>query len=206
MAYTATDREQIEELKKWWRDYGKAITIAVVVGLAIGFAWRYWQSYVSAKEEAASAIYQNMGQLASYKMYAVVNQDALQLQNQYGRSVYASLASFLLAQTAVEQGRYANAHMALTWIINHSHDKAWQQVARIRDARVLLQMGSPVLAAQVIAVVTDAAYQPMIDEVNGEIDMAEGKTAQAQQQFQTAKAAYNTAGLNNPMLDLRLAN
>ena len=206
MAYTATDREQIEELKKWWRDYGKAIAIAVVIGLGIGFAWRYWQSYVSAKETTASAIYQNMGQLDSYKLYGVVNQDALQLQNNYSRTVYASLASFLLAQTAVEQGHYANAHAALTWIINHSHDKAFQQVARIRDARVLLQMNKPADAMTTISVVTDTAYQPMIDEVMGEIDMAEGKTAQATQQFQTAKTAYGTAGLNNPMLDLRLAN
>lgn len=206
MVYTATDKEQIEELKKWWNDYGKAIAIAVMIGLCVGFAWRSWHAYVAAKETAASQIYQSMGQAALSNQAGVVAQDAQQLQQQYSKTVYASLGSFLQAQTAVEQGHYADADIALQWIIYHSHESSFQQVARIRDARVWLQLAKPDRAAAIILMVNDKTYQPMIDEVSGEIDAAEGKTAKATDAWQAAKGGYGVAGINNPLLDLRIAN
>lgn len=206
MAYTATDREQIEELKKWWNEYGKAIAIAVIVGLFIGFAWRYWHIYVAAKETAASEIYQSMGQASLLKQEGVVAQDALQLQSQYSKTVYASLASFLQAQVAVSQGHYVDADTSLIWVMNHSQNSAFQQIARIRDARVLLQLSKLDQAMNVISTVSDGAYQPMIDEVKAEIYAAQGNNKKAADLFQTAKAGYDLAGISNPLLNLKVAN
>lgn len=206
MVYTATDKEQIEELKKWWNDYGKAIAIAVMIGLCMGFAWRYWHAYVAAKEMAASEIYQSMEQAALSNQPGVVDQDAQQLQQQYSQTVYASLGLFLRAKIAVEQGHYGDADMALLWIIHHSHEPSFQQIARIRDARVWLQLLKPDRAAAVIARVNDTAYQPMIDEVNGEIDATEGKHSVASAAWQAAKTGYDLAGISNPLLDLKVAN
>ncbi len=204
MAYTATDREQIEEIKKWWSSYGKAIAIAVIIGLIIGFGWRYWQRYQTAEEMSASAMYQTTLMAASRQKTDAALDYVNKLQNDFGKSVYATLASLLAAKVAVIAQKYPKAHSELEWVIKNGKSAAFKQVARLRDARVLLQMKQPAKAHQVLATVEDNDFQPQIDVIQGDIYQAQGKTKQAQQSYVKADAAYKAAGMNNPFLKLRL--
>ena len=45
MADHLTDEEQVEALKKWWRENGKSVVGGVVLGLALVGGWRGWQYY-----------------------------------------------------------------------------------------------------------------------------------------------------------------
>ncbi len=203
MVYTATDREQIDELKKWWMDYGRAIVIAVVIGLVFGFGWRYWNRYQEAQENAASDMYQMLLQVASTQQLNPVMAYATQLQQKYGRTVYATMGSFMAARVAVLNQQYATASTQLSWIMDKGKNTAFKQVARIRDARVLLQMNEPQLAMQVISTVNDGHYQPLIDEVMGEIYLAQHNSKAAQVAFEKAQSGSQAAGLQNPFLTLR---
>jgi len=58
--YDMTDREQIDMLKKWWKDYGQSIAIAIMVGLVLSFGWRYWRAHQQQQVEQASSLYQTM--------------------------------------------------------------------------------------------------------------------------------------------------
>ena len=46
MAYDLEEQEQLESLKAWWKQYGNAVTWALIVAL-LAFAgwsgWNYWQ-------------------------------------------------------------------------------------------------------------------------------------------------------------------
>src|SRR3990167_4035986 len=163
MVYTATDKEQLEEIKKWWNEYGKAITIAIVVGLVIGFGWRYWNRYDQAQENSASFLYQAMLQAVAAEQTEPALAYAQQIQQKFGSTVYATLSSFMAARVAVLNKQYAQASTALGFVIQKSHNPAFREVARIRNARVLLQMKEPQLAMQIISTVDDKSYQPLID-------------------------------------------
>jgi predicted negative regulator of RcsB-dependent stress response len=46
MAYDLEEQEQLESLKAWWKQYGNAVTWALIVillGLAAWSGWNYWQ-------------------------------------------------------------------------------------------------------------------------------------------------------------------
>lgn len=204
MVYTATDKEQIEEIKKWWNDYGKAITIAVIVGLVIGFGWRYWTRYRTAEENTASLMYQQQLQAAAEEKEGPVMAYAQQLREKFGATVYATMASFMAARVAVINKQYSDASTNLSWIYEHGHNDAFKQIARIRDARVLLQLKEPALAQRVIATVDDKHYQAMVDAVQGEIYQAQGKPAAATKAFEKAKAGFEAAGVDDPFIELRL--
>ena len=45
MAELLTEEEQVEQLKKWWKENGLSIVGGVVVGLALVFGWRSWQHH-----------------------------------------------------------------------------------------------------------------------------------------------------------------
>ena len=206
MVYTATDKEQIDEIKKWWNDYGKAITVAVVVGLVIGFGWRYWNRYRAAEDNSASYMYQAQLQAAAHKQAGPVLAYAQQIRTKFGGTVYATMASFMAARVAVANKKYSDASTNLSWIIQKSSNPSFKQIARIRNARILVQMKEPALAMKVISTVDDKKYQPMIDSVKGEIYTAQGDAKAAEKAFKQAKSAYQAAGIQNPFIQLRLSS
>ena len=45
MAYTIEEEQELNQLKEWWKDNGKAIIAAFILGVGGMLGWRYWQSY-----------------------------------------------------------------------------------------------------------------------------------------------------------------
>ena len=45
MSVHLTEEEQLENLKRWWKDYGKLIIAAVVICVAGYFAVTGWQDH-----------------------------------------------------------------------------------------------------------------------------------------------------------------
>jgi len=50
-----SEDEQLEQLKGWLRDYGPSFIIGVVLALAIGFGWGYWQKRQLRISQSASS-------------------------------------------------------------------------------------------------------------------------------------------------------
>ena len=51
-----TDEEQVEKLKKWWQENGRAVITGLVLGVVGLFGYRYWVDQQEATAEAASAL------------------------------------------------------------------------------------------------------------------------------------------------------
>lgn len=52
-----TEEQQVEAIKKWWRDNGKAVVLGAVIGLGGLYGWRYYQAELETSREQASAQY-----------------------------------------------------------------------------------------------------------------------------------------------------
>ena len=49
-----TEEEQIEAVKRWWNENGRAVVFAVVIGVSGSFGWQFWQdSKQEGREQAA---------------------------------------------------------------------------------------------------------------------------------------------------------
>src|SRR3990167_11192086 len=184
-----SEKEQIDEIKKWWRENGKWITIAVIVGLAIGFGWRYWHTLQIRRAENASIIYQSVLEADSQNKTATVQGGAALLMKDFSSSPYASLAALLSAKEYVAQNDLKTATTSLQWVIDHSNQKRLQQIARISTARILLSQGQTQLAMNELKVVNDKSFEPLINWVKGDIFVKEGNAVDAQKYYTLAKNA-----------------
>lgn len=200
-----SDKEQIEVFKKWWRDYGRSITCAVVVGLLIGLGWRYWHQHQAHYAQQASTIYYQLQVANQQNQTAQVQSLTSQLMQQYARTPYASLAALFAAKQAVSQNHYADALQQLQWVMQHSRLSSIKQIARLRAARVLLAQQQSQAALQLLQHVDDVAYQPLIDHVKGDIYAAMGNGAAAQQAYQTAQNEAHAAGIVDPVLQMKVS-
>ncbi|OGT42209.1 MAG: hypothetical protein A3F13_02120 [Gammaproteobacteria bacterium RIFCSPHIGHO2_12_FULL_40_19] len=184
-----SEKEQIDAIQKWWRENGKWITVAVIVGLVIGFGWRYWHTMQLRRAENASVIYQSVLEADSQNQAATVQGGAALLMKDFSSSPYASLAALLLVKESVAQNDLKKASSQLQWVIDHSNQKRLQQIAHISRARILLSEGKTHLAMNELNIVSDKSFEPLINWVKGDIFVQEGNVKEAQKYYTLAKNA-----------------
>lgn len=184
--YTS-EKEQLESIRKWWNEHGKAILIAVVVGLGLGLVWRYWHKLSVQRSENASVVYQQVLEANSKGQTKTVQGGVDFLMSHFASTPYASLGAMLYAKNAVMQNQFPDALTKLQWVIDHGSVKRLKEVARISSARILLSEGKPADALKQIKVVDDNSFMPLVEWVTGDIDTAQGNAAEAKKHYQNAK-------------------
>lgn len=205
MPASLTDNEQIELFKKWWRDYGKFVAIAVLIGLAAGLGWRYWHQQQDKMHAQASMLYQQLLTSANQQQNDSVQQMSAEITKRYPNTEYASLANLLSAKSLVNQSQLDAALGKLQWVMDHSKLTSFQQIARIRAARLMLSQKKYDQSLSLLATVNDKAFQPLIDELTGDVYWAQGMNDKAQQAYQKAQQGFSTISGEDLLLSLKLS-
>ena len=184
-----SEKEQLESIKKWWDNNGKFIAIAIIIGLLLGFAWRYWHQMQLRLDDNASMLYQSVVVADAKNNFKTAQGGAAILMKNFANTPYASLAALLSAKEWAEQKQYDQAMTQYQWVITHSNVTRLQQIARISAASLLLTRNQPDAALKIISVVNDKHFEPLIAWVKGDIDMQKGDIKNARKNYQIAKNA-----------------
>lgn len=185
-----TDQEELEALKKWWHDNGRAVVVGLVLGLGGVFGWTTWQSRVEASAEQLSIVYQNLVDTATLNDHGGAVQQADAIIAEHSDSEYAALAGLLGARSALAVGQPADTKRLLDWVIGNAERTELRDVARIRKARLLLDEGQGDAGLAVLGQVDTTAFAATVDELRGDI-LVVGRDAQA------AAKAYEAALASN---------
>ena len=65
MSVHLSEEEQLEVLKRWWKDYGKTVIAAVLVAVVGYFGYTSWEDQKRQKMEKASEVYEELLKLAN---------------------------------------------------------------------------------------------------------------------------------------------
>jgi predicted negative regulator of RcsB-dependent stress response len=189
-----TEEEQLEVLKRWWKDYGKVVIIAVVASIAGYFAWTTWQEKNNATKEATSAQYDSLVKLLNVEPGKTLSDAdkntaatiANELKTKNGTSLYAQSAAFYLAKAAVDAGDLDKAVTELQWILAAKPDIATAQLAHVRLARVYVAKGAYAEAQAQLAEEPSKAFASEYAEVRGDLLKAQGNKEAAATAYQKA--------------------
>ncbi len=136
----ATDEEQVENLKQWWKENGRAVVAGIVIGVGSLIGYRYWIDYQETNAEKASSHFIQMVDAIEQGNNDAADEQASMLLNEYASSEYATMARFALAKTLVEAEDYDKAQDYLQQVIGNAGDSPLAYVARQRLATIQLQM------------------------------------------------------------------
>jgi predicted negative regulator of RcsB-dependent stress response len=184
-----TDDEKVEDLKAWWKENGTSVVAGVALAIAGLFGWQYWKDYQQNTAAEASALYAKADKASETGMEQA-QANIQKLQSDYASTPYAAIASLKAAQQYAEKGEYEPAKAALQWVIDNSKEADFQHLAKVRLARVLLAMQKADDALALVNQTYPAAYQALIEELKGDIYVAQNKPAEA-------RAAYDKAILGS---------
>ncbi|NMH58996.1 YfgM family protein [Alteromonas ponticola] len=195
MEQYATEEQQVEAIKKFWKENGIAIVVGAVIGLGGLWGWRYYSDSQLAAKEEASAAYQAVVEAQSTEQL-----DAF-IQNNPG-SGYANIAGLVAAQKAVDADNFAEAEAQLQKVVNETEDAKLAAVASTRLARVQLEQGKTQEALNTLESVTLDSFVSQVDEIKGDIFARQGDMDKAKEAYTRALAASE----NNPLIKVKLDN
>ena len=183
----ASEKEQVEALRNWWKENGSSVVTGLLLGVAVLLGGKAWFSYRENQALSASNIYAQMMGASSANDQEKARAAANELIGNYSGSGYAPLAALQLASQAVGSGELAAAQAQLQWALDNAKSPQVQHTARTRLVRILIAQQQYAEADKLIASVTDmGAYAYVYSELKGDL-------AQAQGQPSAAAAAYKLA-------------
>ncbi len=197
-----SEEEQLEVVKRWWKENGTSLIAGAVLAAAGVFGWNAWQNYQEGKSEAASARYQ---QLINMTAGTTLEGDQLsaaqtlidELTDDYGNTLYAELAQLLEARLAVQEGDLAAAKQALQDVASNSSRRYVQSLAWLRLARIEVAEGNPEAALALLDQPISDALAAQQANVRGDAFLAQNQPEQARDAWQTAQSIAQTQ--NQPL-------
>lgn len=199
-----SDKDQIQVIKDWWKKYGATIVFSIIIVLGISFGWRYWHYYKNKQAEQASVLYEQMLSAKATQKTTDFKLFAENLKKDYRTTPYAALASLMLAKEAVSNNKFFDAQQNLQWVVNHSGSDSFKQIARIREARILLAQKQPQQALELLQHMDDKAFIPEISETRGDIYVAQGNNAKALQEYKKALSCVTENSVLRPVLEMKI--
>lgn len=198
-----TEEQQVEALKRWWKENGTSTIVGVIAAIVLIVGWNFWQSYRQDKQNQASALYEKLLQDLEQAKYDGVEKIAQRLSEQYASTAYAAYAGLMSAKSKVQQGDLAAAETILQQVVQNAGSDEIKNVARIRLVRLMLATSEYEKGLQLIAEVDPAAtegFSARYDELKGDLYVALGRLGEARTAYQSALRS----GQGSPLLQFKL--
>jgi predicted negative regulator of RcsB-dependent stress response len=201
-----SEKEQIEEMKAWWAEYGRYVIAGIVIAVGLLLGFNYHKSSKLEAELQASDLFES---LASHVVDGNIDAAvpvADELASNYANTAYAAQSRLVLARLYMDQNRDQDAADALRELLAMSGNGALKHVARSRLARILLYQDKPQEVLDLLADQTNPGFAGLYAESRGDAYAALGDFAAARTAYEEALAdqsqAVNRGFVQMKLLDL----
>lgn len=204
MEIHSTEEQQVEAIKKWWKENRWSLIGGAAIGIAALVGGRAWVEGQNVYMESASSEYLNMQE----KMTSGKNDEAAvhgaQLLGQYSDTPYASLAAMAMAKIKTEAGDLLAASSHLRWALDNTSQDAVRHEATLRLGRILLA-GEKHAEALALLNITDAGnYTSAYEQLKGDIYVADEKPEFARTAYARALKQLSPTASDRHSLQMKL--
>lgn len=196
-----SEEQQVEAIKKFWKDNGNSIIAGLVIGLGgfIGFNY-YKDSQIEAMESASSQYQQNIEVMDTNG--EEFRNNSKTFINEHKESSYASFTALALAKDAASHSDYKEAEKQLSSAAELAPSEEVKAIAQLRLARVQIQQENIEAALATLAKPFPEKFAATVAETKGDAYLLSGDKQQARSAYQSA---VDAGGLeSSPQLQMKL--
>ena len=201
-----SEQEQVEQLRKWWKNNGQALVLGLALGLAGLGGYRYWDASRNAQAVNASINYEAMIQMAAAQKVDDAIKAGKTIIEAYPDTAYAKLSALLVAKLSIEKNDYDGARAELQALLASNGKGEIADIARTRLARLELAQGKADEADKLLAAVPLRGAEDGTLELRGDVAAARGDLATARTRYNDALTAADKLGLDRDTIQLKLDN
>jgi predicted negative regulator of RcsB-dependent stress response len=199
------EQEQLDQLKHFWNRWGNLISWVLIAVLGAYAAWNGWQYWQTRQASQATVLYDTVEQAAQRGDVALLERAVADIQDKFGSTTAAHQASLLAGKVLVDKGEADKAEKALTWVTQKADDAGLVALARLRLASLALQAKSYDKARQWLSVEVALAFQPLVADRLGDIEMQQGQLDKAREQYLKAWNGLDARADYRHMVAVKLA-
>ncbi|MDH5423860.1 MAG: tetratricopeptide repeat protein [Gammaproteobacteria bacterium] len=190
-----TEEQQVEALKKWWKENGKQVIFGAVIGFGLIFGWRYYLQYSATQKSEASALFEQVIKDSSDSKLLVDKSAVFEkIKKDYNNTAYFPSAALVLAKAYYDAGNKTEAIEVLDQVIMSNGESVLILVAQERKARILIDLGKADEALDVLSVAVSDEFESIFEELKGDAYVVKGNV-------EKARNAYDKALLLNKSSD-----
>jgi predicted negative regulator of RcsB-dependent stress response len=198
------EQEQVDALKAWWKENGKWVIGAVLVGV-LGFAGiKLWKNHQNTQAAEAGKLYVEVMKQASTNDAKRISDAADALVSRFGSSAYAPRAQLLAAQASLQARDIARAKVQLQWVIEHASETGLQDTARLKLASVLLDEKKYDEALKQLDATHPESFTGLYADLKGDVLSAQGKVAEARAAYQQAFDKTDAKSMYRNLIQMKM--
>ena len=184
-----TEEQQVEAIKKWWKENSSMVVTGLAVGVASIFGWQFYQAESAKHIEEASLHYEKV--LINSENPSGIN-DQLASVNQlvadFSDTPYASLSALLVAKQQFAAGDIEKAQQQYRWVIENSNQNELKFLAKVRLSRLLLTNNQHDEALELLSETFPESFKAMVLELKGDVLFTQGNKSAAKVAYVQAKS------------------
>ena len=186
MAYSIEEEQEINQLKDWWKENGKTIIVAFILGVGGMFGWRYWQAHQAEQIAQASAQYDALIYSAQQDEQAK-KANIEQFVQANSKTAYAVFALLDEAKKATEKQDFVAAEVNLNQALTQSQDEVLTSIVALRLSAVQFQLGQLDNALTTLNQVKGESFNARKAILTGDIQIVKGDKVAAKNSFEQAQ-------------------
>lgn len=203
MAYSIEEEQEINQLKDWWKENGKTIIVAFILGVGGMFGWRYWQAHQAEQIAQASAQYNALIYSAQQDEQAK-KANIEQFVQTNSKTAYAVFALLDEAKKATEKQDFVAAEVNLNQALTQSQDEVLTSIVALRLSAVQFQLGQLDNALTTLNQVKGESFNARKAILTGDIQVSKGDKVAAKNNFEQAQQSGSQ--LEQQMAKMKLNN
>lgn len=196
-----SEEQQVEAIKQWWRENGRAIVAGVAIGVALILGWQAWQQYAVNRSTNASVAYQQMLTLGGEPEAGIAQ--GQRLMEEYAGTGYADLAALFVAKLHLDKGDVESAQVTLRSMMDGATEPELGSVARLRLAQLELAQGDADEVLNLLAGDPPPGFASAYAELRGDAHVVKGDREQAARAYDEALAAASSDAVGRGRLQMK---
>jgi len=191
------ENEQVEALKRFFAENGKALAVGVILGIGALVGWRYWTGHQVEASRTSSLTYDNtVSALRADKPETLAAAEKFAAEN---KNVYGAFASLELAQQYVDKNELDKAGKQLQQGLADASDENLKSVINMRLARVQLQQKQADAALKTLENIKGEGWTAIVADLRGEILLSKGDKKGAHAAWEAGVKSDSSPALSEMM-------
>jgi predicted negative regulator of RcsB-dependent stress response len=195
-----SEKEQIEQIRSWWSEYGGYVIGGVGLGIAILVGFNYYENSRLKAQLAGSTMYETLTSHVVDGDLDAAEQVADTLAAEYGSTAYAAQAKLALARLYMDKNRDQDAVDVLQELLASDADIALKHLGRTRLARILLYQGHAQETVDLLEGQESEAFGAIWNELLGDAYRELGRYQEAAEAYQNVMLSPMAQATVDPRL------
>lgn len=197
------ENDQVEAIKRFFAENGKALTVGIVLGVGALIGWRFWSNHQVESSRSLSLAYDNvMASVEAEKLETLASMSEFAAEN---KNIYGTFASLNLAKQYADKNDLNKVAQSLSQAITTAKDDNIKAVIALRLARVQIEQKQADEALKTLASVKGDAWAMLVANLRGEALLSKGDKQGAIDTWRKGTALKASPSLSE-MLQMKINN